>query len=139
LSGGEFEVVLLDAALSGLTLEQADLVDVAVSQGDPRPGVAGVTALGLVEDLAVDAVAVRGDVDCIPAGSLRASSSSFAEGNRVRKSSAGLTTANALTLRYAVTTIAVSKPKAGGSTNPNPGVLTPRTPAGRPYAAGYPA
>lgn len=101
MSGGEFEVVLLDAALSGLTLEQADLVDVAVSQGDPRPGVAGVTALGLVEDLAVDAVAVRGDVDCIPAGSLRASSSPFAEGNRVRKSSAGLTTANALTLQRA--------------------------------------
>src|ERR1700676_1955526 len=40
-----------DAARGGLGLDQADLVDVAVGQGDPGPAVAGVAAAGLVEDL----------------------------------------------------------------------------------------
>src|SRR3984885_4936006 len=56
-----------DAAGGGFPLDQPDLVVVPVDQGDPVPGVAGVAALGLVEQPADDRGAVGGDVHGITA------------------------------------------------------------------------
>ena len=56
-----------DAAGGGLVLDQAELVDVPVDQRDPGPLVAGVAAVGLVEDLADGDVAAGRDVAGVPA------------------------------------------------------------------------
>ena len=56
-----------DAAGGGGGLDQAELVVVPVHQGDPGPGMAGVAAVGLVEDLADGDVAAGRDVAGVPA------------------------------------------------------------------------
>src|SRR5262249_8185381 len=56
-----------DTAGGGLVLDQAELVVVPVGQGDPGPGMAGVAAVGLGEDLAEGDVPAGRDVAGVPA------------------------------------------------------------------------